>query len=311
MFLLRGCFPSLRFLPSSALLAGVAVAVLVTQPAIAQQAQQLDGVIDFHAHANPDGMARSIDAVSLAKLAKERGMRGFVLKNHYESTASVAYLVREAVPGIEVVGGIALNLPVGGLNAAAVEWMTKVAGGYGRVVWMPTYDSEHHVRSSGQDRPFVSVAREGKLLPETIEVIRLASEHDLVLETGHSAPEEALLIIAEAKRQGVEHIVVTHATQMFVRMSVDQMKQAAAMGAYLEQVWVRPGTPGVAEVAQVIREVGPEFIILASDLGQQANPLHPDGLAAFFEDLKQHGITQAEIERMSKENPAKALGWEP
>lgn len=274
-------------------------------------AQPLPGVIDIHAHTDPDGANRSIDAIDLARLAKERGMRAIVLKNHYEPTASQAYLVRKVVPGIEVFGGISLDLTVGGVNPAAVEWMTKVKGGYGRVVWMPTYDSEHHVKSSGESRPFAPVAKDGKLLPAVVEVIGIAARHDLLLETGHSSPAEALLIIREAQRQGVRHVVVTHATQRFVGMSVPEMKEAAAMGAYLEFVWVRPGTPAVAASAQAIRAVGPEHCILASDLGQAGNPLHPDGLAAFFAALKENGLTQAEIDLMSKTNPAKALGLDP
>ena len=83
-------------------------------------AQSLNGVIDIHAHSDPDSTARSIDAIDLAKLAKARGMRGLVLKNHYESTAALAYIVRKEVPGIEIFGGIDLNLTVGGINPAAV-----------------------------------------------------------------------------------------------------------------------------------------------------------------------------------------------
>src|SRR6266568_6033518 len=135
------------------------------------RAQTLDGAIDMHAHSYPDGVARSIDAVDLAKLAKSRGMRALVLKNHYEPTASLAYIVRKEVPGIEVFGGISLDLTVGGVNPAAVEWMTKVKGGYGKVVWMPTFDSEHQVTSSGQQRPFARVAKDGKLMPEVVQVI--------------------------------------------------------------------------------------------------------------------------------------------
>jgi hypothetical protein len=58
-------------------------------------------------------------------------------------------VVRKEVPGIDVFGGISLDLTVGGVNPAAVEWMTKVKGGYGKVVWMPTFDSEHQVTSGG------------------------------------------------------------------------------------------------------------------------------------------------------------------
>ncbi len=43
-------------------------------------------------------------------------MRGLVLKNHYQPTASLAYVVRKEVPGIEVFGGVDLNLSVGGMN---------------------------------------------------------------------------------------------------------------------------------------------------------------------------------------------------
>lgn len=273
--------------------------------------QPLAGVIDIHAHADPDGADRSIDALELARLAKERGMRGLVLKNHYEPTAAQAYLVRKMVPGIEIFGGISLDLTVGGVNPAAVEWMTKMDGGYGRVVWLPTFDSEHQVRSSAEPRPFAPVSKDGALLPATLEVIRLAARHNLMLETGHSSPAEALLIIAEAKRQGVRSVVVTHAMQRLVGMSIAEMKRAAELGAYLEFVWVRPGTPAAAETARAIREVGPEHCILSSDLGQAGNPLHPDGLAAFFEELKKHGLSQAEIDLMSKINPARALGLEP
>src|SRR5256885_10214553 len=128
---------------------------------LSANAQTLSGAIDMHAHADPDGVPRKIDAVDLARLAKERGMRAIVLKNHYEPTASLAYVVRKEVPGIEVFGGISLDLTVGGVNPAAVEWMTKIKGGYGQVVWMPTYDSEHQVTSSGPTRPFARVSNDG------------------------------------------------------------------------------------------------------------------------------------------------------
>src|SRR6185503_12059075 len=102
----------------------------------------LRGVIDIHVHSDPDSVARSIDAVDLARMAKERGMRGLVLKSHWEPTASMAYLVRKAVPGIEVFGEIDLNQAVGGVNATAVGRMASIKGGWGRVVWMPTFDAE-------------------------------------------------------------------------------------------------------------------------------------------------------------------------
>ena len=99
-----------------------------------------------------------------------------------------------------------------------------------------------------------------------------------------------------------------------IHMSVAQMKEAAAQGAYLEFVYNALIGPNreftFAEYAKAIHEVGPEHCILASDLGQAANPIHTVGLIAFFAGLKQAGITQAEIDLMAKTNPARALGLE-
>ena len=162
----------------------------------------LTGVVDIHAHCDPDSIPRSIDAIDLARLARDRGMRGLVLKNHYDPTASLAYVVRKEVPGIEVFGGIALNRTVGGINPAAVEHLAAVKGGWGRVVWMPTYDAENQVRYSKENRPFVPVARNGELLPEVKEVLRIIAQHRLVLATGHSSAAEDLMLIRAAKSCG-------------------------------------------------------------------------------------------------------------
>jgi hypothetical protein len=275
-------------------------------------AQPLNGVIDIHVHSDPDSVPRSIDAIDLARLAKTRGMRGLVLKNHYEPTASLAYVVRKEVPDIEVFGGIDLNRTVGGINLAAVERMTMVKGGWGRFVWMPTFDAENQVRYSKENRPVVPISRNGELLPEVREVIALIAKHHLVLATGHSSPSEVLLLIREARRQGVDHVVVTHAMLAPVLMSIPQMQEAAKLGAYIEFVYNALIGPiksfDMPDYTTAIRSVGINSAILSSDLGQAGNPLHPDGLAAFFAGLKKQGFTDEEIGRMSKVNPARLLG---
>jgi hypothetical protein len=105
------------------------------------------GVIDFHVHSHPDVFGRNMDDIDIAQLAKARGMRGIVLKNHVSETASRAALVTKVVPGVEVFGGIVLNKAVGGVNPDAVEWMHRVYGGRGKVVWLPTFESDKHVKT--------------------------------------------------------------------------------------------------------------------------------------------------------------------
>jgi hypothetical protein len=275
-------------------------------------ARALVGAIDIHVHSLPDDRPRAIDAIDVAKLASTRGMRAIVLKNHYESTAGIAYLVRRLVPGVEVFGGIDLNLTVGGINPTAVEHMTRVTGGWGRIVWMPTFDAENQVRYSKEPRPFVSVSRDGELLPAVKEVIALIAKHGLVFATGHSAPAEGLMLLREGRRQGVRHMVVTHAMNAPVLMDVSQMQEAAKLGAFIEFVGGSLAAPDaqarIDRFADAIRKVGPESTILSSDLGQAGNPLPPDGFGAFLVALRAKGFTEQEVGQMSKQNPARLLG---
>ena len=277
----------------------------------ADAAGVLAGAIDIHVHHLPDDRPRSIDAVDAARLAASRGMRAIVLKNHYESTAGLAFLVRKIVPGIEVFGGIDLNLTVGGINPAAVEHMTRVTGGWGRVVWMPTFDAENQVRSSKENRPFVSVSADGVLLPAVQQVIAVIAKHGLVLATGHSAPAEGLMLLREGRRQGVQHMVVTHAMNAPVLMDVPQMQEAAKLGAFIEFVGGSVAAANAGEridrFADAIRKVGPEYCILSSDLGQVGNALPPDGFGAFLLALRTRGFTEQDVDLMSKRNPARLL----
>ena len=119
------------------------------------------------------------------------------------------------------------------------------------------------------------------------------------------------MLVREAKRQGVEHIVVTHATRAPVRMSIAQMQEAAKLGAYVEFVYnglIGPNKEFTfADYAKAIRGIGPDHAILSSDLGQLQNPLHPDGWVRYLAGLKKEGFTDAELRQMSGGNPAKLL----
>jgi Family of unknown function (DUF6282) len=168
------------------------------------------------------------------------------------------------------------------------------------------------VKYSKENRPFVPVARDGRLLPEVLRVIAFVAKHRLTLETGHSSPEEGLMIVREAKRQGVQHVVVSHAMQAPVGMTVPQMQEVARAGAYIEFVYgslLGANTAfKIGDFAKALRAAGPSSCILSSDLGQPANPLHPDGLESFFEALRKEGFSQSDIDLMSKTNPAIVLG---
>jgi hypothetical protein len=271
----------------------------------------LAGAVDIHVHTSPDDRPRALDSIEAARQAKARGMRAIVLKNHFESTAGPVYLVRLVVPGIEVFGGIDLNLTVGGINAAAVEHMTRVSGGWGRIVWMPTFDAENQVRYSKENRRFVSVSRNGELLPEVKEVIGLIAKHRLVLATGHSSPQEGLMLLREGRRQGVRQMVVTHAINAPVLMTIPQMQEAAREGAFIEFVGgslaTKDASSRMDRFADAIRKIGPQFCILSSDLGQRGNALPAEGFAQFILAMRARGFDAKDLDLMTKQNPATLL----
>jgi hypothetical protein len=272
---------------------------------------QLEGVIDLHVHSAPDSGPRSIDAIEIARIAERHGMRALLFKNHYTSTAPLAYLVSRAVPGIESYGGIALNRSVGGINSAAVEHMAKTTGGLGRVVWMPTFDSEHYHSTVAPNPGFVPISRDGRLLPEVEQVLALMADLDLALATGHSTPQESLLLIRAARQAGIRRIIVTHPLLPEVGMPIGLQREAAKLGAFLEYpIALALPTTGltIEQFAQAILDVGPQNVILTSDLGQVLNPIHTDGFVSFLAQLRELGFTEQQLDGMTKVNPATFLG---
>ena len=297
---------------------GVALAVAATTFARqadapgARTARDLAGAIDIHVHSDPDRVPRALDGIEAARLAKDKGLRAIVLKSHFDPTAGLALLARKATAGIEVFGGIDLNLPVGGMNVHAVEHMTRTNGGWGRIVWMSTFDAENHVRGGKTNAPFVRVSANGALLPETKAVIAAIAKHKLVLASGHVSAQEALLMFEEGKKLGVRAMVATHGMGTPTSLTAEQAKRAIAFGAFIEFVSGTLATPNaqtkVQQLASQIRQVGVEHAIISSDLGQAGNPLPADGLAVYMDALRRQGFTDAELDQMAKTNPARLLG---
>ncbi len=273
----------------------------------------LDGAIDLHAHFGPDSYPRQWDAFEVVALAKERGLRGIVLKNHFSETAGLAYLARKyGTQGIEVFGAVTLDTPTGGVNPQAVRYMVDVTGGYGRIVWMPTHDSEHEVKYNKETRPFVSVSRDGKLLPEVLEVLDLIAEHELTLATGHVTPEETLMILAQARKRAITRMIVTHPLldPQFTFMSVAQLREAVALGALIEITagsLYREG-PGRARVLEAVRAIGPDKFFVGSDSGLVGTANHTDALVLAARVLRENGVDENALDTMFKHNPARLLG---
>jgi hypothetical protein len=277
----------------------------------------LRGAYDTHMHISPDVVERKIDDISLARKFGELGMAGFVLKSHYGSTAERASVVRAAVPGINVLGAIALNRAIGGINPLAVEIAAREGA---RTVWLPTVDSvnESHereappgakvpvwvklqleLREQGIEIPPVPVVdeRDGTVLPEVREVLGMIARHNMLLATGHLGREEIFAVVDAALEEGVRDIVITHPEFPSQDLSVDDQKQLADRGALLERCFTTPHTGKVTWERWIenIRAAGPENSVLSTDLGQVFNPPVEDGMALMVDRLLEAGFEEEEV----------------
>jgi len=281
------------------------------------------GVIDMHVHPAPDVFGRALTDIETVTVARRKGLRGIVLKNHVVTTADRAALALDQVPGIEVWGGIVLNNAVGGINPAAVEWMHRMSGSRGKVVWLPTFDSDKHVKTLvDKNRSGLVVAPGGKTTAEMDEVLKIIARENLILATGHVHADEVVAVTRRARELGVKNILVTHGLTNIPGLTMAQAKEVAAMGAMIEicylqfmtgpnaqYAWMKHWEQvGTDKVLEAVREVGADNLVLSTDLGQQGMMMPPDGVENAIGALRAAGIAQADIDKMMKRNPAKLLG---
>jgi Family of unknown function (DUF6282) len=319
---MRGVAFALTFAASAMLVAGGAFAQAGFPPP-PPKVSPAAGAIDMHVHSHPDVFGRNMDDIDVAQLAKARGMRGIVLKNHVAETASRAALVMKVVPGIEVFGGVVLNKAVGGINPDAVEWMHRTYGGRGRVVWLPTFEADKHVKTLLRpDAVGLTVAPNGQVTPEMEAILKIIARENLVLATGHVHPEEIVAVVKRGRELGVKNMIVTHGFTNVPGLTMAQAKEVTEMGAVIEVCFLQflagPNAPlaflthwtqvNAKHVAAAVKELGAKSLVISSDLGQSGNMVHPDGIETAIAAMKSEGISDADIDMMLRKNPARLLG---
>jgi len=272
----------------------------------------LEGALDIHVHCAPDPrVERRGSAIDVAQQARAMGMRGLVLKSHEYPTHPVAYTASQAVPGISLIGGIALDAEVGGLNPLAVEATARMGG---RVVWMPTFSARADRQHKGLNGGIYLLDDQGRLVPEAYAVLEVIKTHDMVLATGHLSTEESLALVAEARNLGIGRVVVTHATTMafWTGMTLEDMKNLAAMGAFIEHCIhvMMPLTNRLPprELVDTITSIGAEHCIVSTDFGQDFHPMPAEGLRMGIATLLQAGMEEVELGMLVKDNPSRLLG---
>jgi hypothetical protein len=282
----------------------------------------ISGAIDMHIHIGPESrLKRRQDSLQVAQTARDTGMKAIVLKNREYGTAALAQLAQGLVPEIQVFGSFTMDNEAGGLNPGAIlAWVRMGA----KVVWLPTATAANSkgkvLRSRGLELPGegqIVSGSNGELLPVVLEILKIIKEHDVVLGTGHLAPEEVFVLVEKALAIGVKKIVVTHVLQdqlMDVILTNEEIARLAKMGAFIEySYWtcennIHKTPPGL--LAESIKMVGAEHCLMTTDFGQIDNPPAPEGLKGFIRAMLENGIPEKDIEIMVKKNPARLLSLE-
>lgn len=266
----------------------------------------LEGAVDIHIHAAPDIFPRCVTALSAAQAAQAAGMAAIVFKSHSTDTAARAETVRDLI-GFPAYGGVCLNYPVGGMNPHAV---VETARQGGRVVWMPSINARNFIPRSHM-APMLAKAipkgvqglvasRNGRLLPPVARILDIIAERGLLLCGGHLEASDTLVLFAEAGRRGIDRMVVNHAEAEYMGFTIEDIRQLAEVGAFIEVTKVH----SIAERAELIRAVGAEHCVIATDAGPVVNPPPVDLLRETLTGLSELGFSEEELRYMSVEVPS-------
>lgn len=289
------------------------------------------GAIDVHVHGQPDlavGLANRGDDLAVLRLAQEYGISGWVLKSHLWPTTDRAHLLaRLAGPDFAVYGSFTLNPTLGGVSAAVVE----LAAAHGaRVIFLPTWGAAADVRRGGYiaallrriapsvdafaaERAVRLVDGEGRLTGAVREVVDACAALGLSLATGHAGLDESTAIAEYCAAVGYDRLLVTHPLHYVEDLA--ELRRFTDAGVLVELAaapLLHPdGHLHVRDVARAVHTLGPDRLVLSSDVFSRWVPPEPECLRMVAEQLAHLGVDRAGLHRMLATNPRRFLGLRP
>lgn len=283
----------------------------------------LKGIIDLHVHAGPSVANRAVDAADMLKEAIVAGYRGFLVKDHYFPSCMGVKMVQEHcdAQGVEIYSSMALNNSMGLFNALALDAAINMGA---KIIYFPTVSSKNHIdhhkgnfvgagKMSVPEVPVVYVDENGVMDPAAVECLKIIAEKDVILGTGHGTAWEIDHLVEKAVELGVKRILVNH-PHFHIGATYEQMTKWAKMGAFIElNVCVftsgsKLGTVDDQVIADMLKAVPLSNMILDSDMGQKGNGSPVEGMYRFIRLLMdKFGLSEADINLIAKENPAKLL----
>ncbi len=300
----------------------------------------LTGFIDIHVHGAPAGawLVGRPTMVQNCIDASNNHMAALVFKDHNCMNNNCAIIVNECLKHLKdekeaqgisftpskIYGGVTLNYPVGGINAATV----KTALGYGNCVsvWLPSLDSAYQRELMGLSGG-IFVSRDGKLTDDMKAVLNVLAEYNdnpdgkrCVLAACHVSNGEKFDLLHYIKDNKLDvDVVIDHITQELTIATEEECLEMIDLGAYLQfcetscvpwtgmQNWIINFDYSFQLIKTLIEKRGTDHLVLASDSGQPGHEYIP-GMRSFIKTLLAQGVSKEDIKAMSSDIPAKLIG---
>jgi Family of unknown function (DUF6282) len=300
----------------------------------------VENAIDIHCHAH-EGQQ---DALGVAKLASKSGMTGLLYKTIVgrKDPAAAVGAVRSGLASwcedngltpVHVWAGASVTQ--GFLSKIEPAWSAKMLQSGVIALWMPNNTSAHTLsivggKPSAWDKTADPNAHteplswsdslkyghyllddRGRLMPEIEEIFRMAHDHDAAIFFGHPTKKEFRAMAEFSQKIGFKRGVVDHPFSPFVDLTIEEMKDAAAAGLWLNFTYDELSPLlGIdpASMYKAIRTIGPERCTLSSDAGEPLFPNSVESLRLLRNHMAAFGCTSDEINTMCTLNPSFIVG---
>jgi hypothetical protein len=275
----------------------------------------LEGMYDLHIHPAPSIRRRRFNAIEALQLAHKEKMAGLLFVDHTYNTQMVADTVNGMGLFPKAFGAIILNEAVGGLNLSVVESALSLGT---KQIEMPTYSSKAHYDVYGDEqkkfpykirvKPTYLLNDKGQLINAVEEILEVMKDKGSFLGTGgHLSTPEVDALVGRATALGIRVLVNSVSTDK-LRMPLDAQKRWAGDYVFLEHTYMaihEANDPpmSIGTLVEQIRGIGAEYCVLATDAGGMQLPDNVTAIKNFVERLLESGITEKEIDLMTRENP--------
>jgi hypothetical protein len=300
----------------------------------------VDDAIDIHCHAH-EGQQ---DALGVAKLASRSGMMGVLYKTIVgrKDPAAAVEAVRNALESwcaekrstpVHVWAGSSVTQ--GFLSKIEPAWSAKMLKAGVIALWMPNNTSANTLsivggKPSAWDKSADPNAHteplswsdalkyghyllddKGRLLAEIEEIFRMAHDQDAAIFFGHPTRQEFRAMAEFSHKIGFRKGVVDHPFSPFVNLSIEEMKEAAESGLWINFTYDELSPLlGIdpANMYKAIRTVGPAHCTLSSDAGEPLFPNSVESLRLLRNYMGAFGCTRDELYTMCTINPSFIVG---